>query len=104
MLPRLFRNQFEHFHTTVAVAPLVIVPAYNFHESIAEHQREFAVKNARVRITDDVLRNERLLAVFDYALVAFIRSSFLECSIDCIDGRIFFENGGVTRYSSPLRL
>src|SRR6266480_4457853 len=85
---RLLRNQFQHIHATVAVAPFVIVPTDDFHETVAKHKRQLAVKNAGVRIANYVLRHERLIAVFDHALVAFCRCSFLEGGIDTVNRRI----------------
>src|SRR6266567_894126 len=68
----LFSQKFEQFHATVAVAPFVVVPTDHFHKPVAKHERQLAIKNTGVRITNDVLRNERLITVFDHAFVGFI--------------------------------
>src|SRR5690348_1771936 len=59
---RLFGQDFHQLHAAIAVAPLIIIPADHLYEAVANHQREFAVEDAGVRITHNVLRNERLIA------------------------------------------
>src|SRR5215831_532744 len=93
-LLRLVSQHFHQLHAPVAVAPLIIIPAHHFYEAIAAHQGQLAVEDAGVRIANDVLRNEGLIAEFEHAFVTFIRRRFLECRIDRVCGRIFFQHGG----------
>jgi len=72
----LFPEHLEHFDATIAVAPLVVVPTDHFHETVAEHDREFAVEDARMRIADDVVGHERFVTVFEHAFVALVRRGF----------------------------
>src|SRR4029450_5426122 len=85
---------FQQLHATVAVAPFVVVPTDDFHEAVAKQKRQLAVENAGMGISDDVLGNERLIAVFDDALVAFVRRSFFKSGVDGLDRRILFEHSG----------
>ena len=68
----LFGQHLHQLHAPIAVAPFIIIPADHFDETIAHRQREFAIEDAGVWITDDVLGNERLIAEFEHAFVAFI--------------------------------
>src|ERR1700745_2133918 len=91
------RSVSQHFHqlyAAIAVAPLIIVPADHFYETIAHHQRQLAVEDAGVRIANNVLRNERLITEFEHAFVTFIRRRFLKRRVDRVHGRIFFQHGG----------
>src|SRR5438045_6102264 len=60
----LLSQHCQHIDAAIAVAPLVVIPADHFHETKAEREREFAVEDARMRVADDVLRDERLIAEF----------------------------------------
>src|SRR4029077_12762430 len=69
---RLLSQHFHHFDAAIAVAPFVIVPADHFYEAISDRQRQLAIKDAGVRIANDVLGDERLIAELEHAFVAFI--------------------------------
>src|SRR6266436_8032002 len=77
----LFPQHLQQFHAAIAVAPLVVVPTNDFYEAITEHDRQFAVENARMRVADDVVRNERFVAVLQHAFVAFICRGIFECVV-----------------------
>src|SRR6266478_179856 len=89
----LFPQHLQQFHAAIAVAPLVVVPAHDFHETVAEHQRQFAVENARVRVAHNVPRNERLIAVFEHPFVALVCRGIFECGVNGIDRGILLEHG-----------
>src|SRR6266436_5999982 len=59
---RSVREHFQHFDTAIAVSPLIIVPADDFYEAIADCQRQLAIEYAGVRIANNVLGNEGLIA------------------------------------------
>src|ERR1044071_8474299 len=69
---RSVSQHFHQLHATIAVAPLIVIPADHFYETIADHERQLAVEDAGMRIANDVLGNERLIAALEHALVAFI--------------------------------
>src|SRR5262249_44032453 len=69
---RSVSQHFHQLHAPIAVAPLIIVPADHFYETIAHHQRQLAVEDAGVWIANDVLGNEWLIAEFKHAFVTFI--------------------------------
>src|SRR2546430_8829179 len=75
-LLRLFGQHFQHFDAAVAVAPLIIIPADDFHEAVADHQRQLAVEYAGVRIANNVLGNEGLIAKLKHAFEAFVWRRF----------------------------
>ena len=50
----LSRDQLQHLHAAIAVAPLVVVPADDFHELPAVNHRQLAVEDAGVRVAHDV--------------------------------------------------
>src|SRR5438105_13454385 len=88
----LLSKHLEHFDAAIAVAPLVVVPADHFHETIAEHDRQFAIEDARVWIADDILRDEWLVAVFEHAFVTFVGRSLFERGVHGVDGGVFFQD------------
>src|SRR5437870_2607220 len=88
----LFPQQLQHFYATIAVAPLVVVPADYFHKTVAERESQFAVENAGMRIADDVVRNQRLLRIFEHAFVTFVAGGFFEGRVDGIRRGIFRQN------------
>src|SRR4249919_1539522 len=69
---RLVSQHFHQLHAPIAVAPLIVIPADHFYEAIAHRQGELAIKDAGVRIANDVLGNERLIGELEHAFVAFI--------------------------------
>lgn len=68
----LLSQHFHQLHAAIAVAPLIIIPADHFYEAIADRKRQLAIEDAGVRIANDVLGNERLIAELEHAFVAFI--------------------------------
>src|SRR5438128_8457660 len=68
----LFPQQLQQLDATGTVAPFVIVPADGFHKPVAKHERQLAVKNTGVRITNDILGNEWLITVLHDAFVGFV--------------------------------
>src|SRR5439155_9714908 len=75
----LFCQHLHQFHAAIAVAPLVVVPTDYFHETVSKHERQLAVENTGVGISDDVFGNQRFITVFDHAFVGLVRCRFLEC-------------------------
>src|SRR6476469_6118399 len=69
---RSVNQHFHHLHASIAVAPLIIIPADHFYEAVADGQGQLAIEDAGVRIANDVLRNERLIAELQHAFVAFV--------------------------------
>src|SRR4029077_4785112 len=100
---RSVSQHFHQLHAAIAVAPFVIIPADHFYEPVTAHQCQLAVQNAGVRIANDVLRNERLLAEFADAFVAFILRCLLERSIDCVHGRVLLQHGCEIRHRTIRR-
>src|SRR5205807_9096393 len=78
----LLSQHCQHIDAAIAVAPLVVIPADHFHETIAEREREFAVEDERMRVADDVMRDERIFAEFQYAVVIFRVRGRLERGVD----------------------
>src|SRR5439155_18083852 len=89
-----FANQLQHSDTTIAVAPLVVVPTDDFYESPSVCHGQLAVENARMRIAENIAGNERFVAVFKNAVVALITSGVFKGEIDRFNRRVFLENGG----------
>src|SRR4029077_8221832 len=75
---RLSAKHFHHLNAAIAISPLIVIPANDFNEIIAERERQLAVKDARVRIPNDVCQNQRLVRKFQHAFVAWILRSFSE--------------------------
>src|SRR5437868_11855295 len=99
----LFPQHLQQFHAAIAVAPLVVVPADDFHETVAEHDRQFAVENARVRVAYNVPRDERLIAVFEHPFVALVARGIFECGIDRINRRVLCKNSGEIGHGTVRR-
>src|SRR5205814_10717776 len=84
----------EHTDAAIAVAPFVVVPADDLHESSAVSHRQFAVEDARVRVTDDIDRDQGFVGVFEYTFVTLARGGFLERVVDRFHGRVLLNDRG----------
>src|SRR5687768_6589511 len=76
--PRGRRSQFRadelsELDHAVREAPLVVVPAEDLREVLALNLRDGGVEDRRVRIADEVARDERLVAVKEDALEGAVR-------------------------------
>ena len=89
----LFRQHFHQFYAAIAITPFVVVPADHLYEPVPKRKRQFAVENAGVWIAYDVLRNERFVAIFEHAFVAFVRRGFFERRINRIHSRVLLQHG-----------
>src|ERR1700677_4440111 len=58
----------DEIHAAVAVAPLVVVPAHELEELAVQLDARTRVKNARVRVVDEVARGDFVLGVGKDAL------------------------------------
>src|SRR5882724_4700972 len=59
----LFSQHLQQFDAAIAVAPFIVIPTDDLHKAVAKHKRQPAVKNAGMRISHDILGNERLVTV-----------------------------------------
>ena len=57
-------NEFKHF---IAVAPLIVVPAYELDKRVGERDSGFGVENRSPCVADKVRRNDVLVGVAEYA-------------------------------------
>src|SRR5262245_44809487 len=73
------QNEFDDVAQTHAEAPLVVVPRENFQHSVAEGLGERAVDDRRVRVVQEVGRNEFLVAELENAFQRTLRRGLERC-------------------------
>src|SRR5260370_2649800 len=65
ILPALLRDKIGEVSNTTRVAPLIIVPGYNFDQVAAFNHCRESVNNRRMRITAKIHRYKRLFTIIE---------------------------------------